>query len=105
MDGLPLVLQVLDRIEGTNQAAEENEYDRKEIEVCLDLRASASVLSQSLHTQTPHTRRAYAYFYARRELAQNLPRMSATQAPDGQYYVSWPAQAPLRINPEIPNIA
>jgi len=73
------VIQVLDRIECTNQAGYPNEYNR--VEVSVTILASGNRVS------------AQAYIYAcAPQLRKTARRVPAVQIRSGQFYAVWPEQ-------------
>lgn len=85
-DDMPAVLEVLDRVEGTNQAGESNEYDR--VLVAVTRGSHAEVLAST-------------YRYADSSVAQRLEpvRPSTRRSVDGLAYVQWPNASPVAAPP------
>lgn len=74
---LPTILEALDRVEGTNQPGQTNEYDRIEIQVTL--RDSIQMVP------------ALTYIYARRKLLEQCGRRVENSVQvAGMPYVIWP---------------
>jgi gamma-glutamylcyclotransferase (GGCT)/AIG2-like uncharacterized protein YtfP len=77
------VFATLDRIEGTNQPGETNEYNREIVIVHLE---DGSQLSAS------------TYFYARLDVLQGLEPQPPSYRHRDQHYVSWPRDTMPAIN-------
>jgi gamma-glutamylcyclotransferase (GGCT)/AIG2-like uncharacterized protein YtfP len=72
------VFTALDRIEGTNQPGQTNEYDR--VTVVVQLEDGRQLLAST-------------YYYARHEILERLAPQRPSLQLEGQTYVVWPSAA------------